>query len=169
MKFLNLRTKSVAEYGRIAETPAKNKPAECVPKAVTTTVLTDKDGKLLGQTVETDAEMEKPTPEPPPLRIDFGKVGSEERVTSLMSDTVRPPGTSYVPHTLRKWGDLWYYVPIQFKPEFSDLCLSLVARGSRTASATGNGGPPKKKDAATKALEQLKSEFMQQNSLSLPK
>lgn len=90
----------------------------------------------------------------PGKRINFGEI------FSLRRSDERPARDAYVPHTLRRWDERWYYVPAEYLPEFSDLCISLIAREPNKDAGGG-------KSKTTKALEQISSELMQQKANDL--
>jgi hypothetical protein len=117
--------------------------------AQTETTKTDSQGRLVERTVETKANKAKPDSSFPPVR--FGAVYS-------LRECRDKPKNGFVPGTVRRWGDAWYYVPLKYTPEFSRLCLSLVARG--------DGGPTATTDEATsKKLDLFNSQLQQQNTI----
>lgn len=158
VSFLNLPEKIPGDSARSPAPPTPTPPLmEPVSEKRTETQERDKDDKPVGnKTVEVETNSEKPTPEKPAPKINF------ENIHSVVGDPAKPGEDAYVPHTLRHWGHLWYYIPSQYKAEFSDLCLSLVARGG--GGATGAGGT-KKKAAGDKSVQRLNEQLMQQNTL----
>ena len=90
----------------------------------------------------------------PSKEIEFGSI------SSLRRSDARPPRAAYIAHTLRRWDGDWYYVPSEYLPEFSDLCISLIARKPEEGSAAGTR-------KTTKALEDISSELMQQKANDL--
>jgi len=73
---------------------------------------------------------------------------------------------TYVPGAKMKWNDGWYYVPIQYQSQFSDLCLALVARSpggsGGTAAASTTSGKKQSKAATDNAAN-----FQQQNAFNV--
>ncbi len=128
---------------------------DLISKTTTETTINDKEGNEIGSA--TEVERAREPAKPPQVRegIKF------EKIYSLRRSPGKPEPGKFLPHTVRKWDDdMWYYVPIEYQPEFSDLCLSLVARSGASAAS---GGGSRKKD--TKALEQLNNELIRQNTL----
>jgi len=159
--FLNLGAKSQDDYSRPIATPKPSAPTRPPqPKSVMTNEWTDSHNNLTSKEVVTIAEFQSPPPPESSTSIKFAGPSPPGFVTALMSSPTKP-GTGYLPHTVRKWGDAWYYVPLQFKGEFSDLCLSLVAREPKMSAGTSGGA----QDETVKALNQLNNQLMQQNSL----
>jgi len=159
VKFLNLPSKPKPE--RLDEPVTRLVSPEPTPSMVdvsekkTNISKLDKDQKPTESTVQVETSKEMRTPGSPTPQIDFART-----IHSIVGKKEKPAKELYIPRTLRKWNDLWYYVPAQYKPEFSDLCFSLVARGDSAAP-----GGAKKKDNTTKELQQFRDQLIQQNSL----
>jgi len=119
-------------------------------KETSKTTTKDEQGRVVETTVENKSEKPKAASKPFP-RIRSGVI------YSVAESATKPRNGSYVLGTVRKWGDFWYYVPIQYKPEFSDLCLSLVARGE--------GGANGVEDETAKKLDLFNSQLQQQNTI----
>jgi hypothetical protein len=171
--FLNLRKKSPGEL-RAQPSPAPLAAMNTiVSEKDTDTTNKDKDGKVTGTIGAVEKNL---APEVGVQPINFQQVtlvpvnqGDGIKIdycqtNSLRATASRPLPTAYIPNTLRRWGNCWYYIPVEYRPEFSDLCISLTARTGKPAG----GGTSTQEDTA-KALQQLNSQLMQQNSLSLPK
>jgi hypothetical protein len=171
VRFLNLPFKSSgdtkdASYERIVEStddsitepsekavPGETSPSnlEIVERTeISKTVTKDEQGREIETTVKNRSEKPKPASKLFP-RIRSG------RIYSLVESPQKPRKGAYVTGTVRKWGDSWYYVPIQYKPEFSDLCLSLVARG--------DGGATGVQEETAKKLDLFNSQLQQQNTI----
>jgi len=81
--------------------------------------------------------------------FDFGT--TLENPTSLMRWPTKPDKRYYVDRTLTYWNHYWYYIPTEFKQQFSELCFAVVARN---ANGTGNStAAGKKASAPTKLLQ----------------
>lgn len=152
INFLNssddLATRPMAE---VASDARADSDLDVIQRTETSKIVTkDEQGRVIETTVENKSEKPKPAGKPFP-RIRSGVI------YSVAESVTKPRLGSYVLGTVRKWGDFWYYVPIQYKPEFSDLCLSLVARGEGGA----NGG----EDETAKKLDLFNSQLQQQTTI----
>ncbi len=58
--------------------------------------------------------------------LDVANAGKIHSVVSV--DGKAPKHDDYVPGTLKKWRGKQYYVPMQYKQAYFDLCVSLVSR-----------------------------------------
>jgi hypothetical protein len=167
VRFLNLRWKPGVDSKDASSEPinflesSDNSPRDTTAEAdsdlkvterkeTSKTTTKDEQGRIVETIVENKSEKPKPASKPFP-RIRPGVI------YSAAESATKPRNGSYVQGTVRKWGDFWYYVPIQYKPEFSDLCLSLVARGE--------GGANGVKDETAKKLDLFNSQLQQQNTI----
>ena len=62
-------------------------------------------------------------------------------ISSLEKGKRAPDSGDYIPHTLRRWEGSYYWVPVAYRQEFSDLCLAVVARGTLIAAKSRYGKP----------------------------
>ena len=145
---------SAAEATSKAKTDFEGKAAsdlEIVQRTETTKTITkDEQGRVVESTVKNKSEKPKPGSKPFP-HIPTGEI------YSLVESPTKPDQRIYIRGTLRKWGESWYYVPVQYRPEFSDLCLSLVARGE--------GGATGVEEENAKKFDLLNSRIQQQTTI----
>ena len=162
--------KIYAAYVNFLRTPHKTSanalkrksPTYGTEEAVISTKTTETDGGMGDEKKLTSVETTKEFQPSVLPEIDFG------HIYALQSSVTEPSDRVAVVHTKRKWEDgQWYYVPVEYKPEFSYLCMAMVARGAK-ASPAGSGGSAAQEDTA-KALQQLNSQLMQQNSIGNPR
>jgi hypothetical protein len=79
-----------------------------------------------------------------------------------VSLVMKPDGTKispsqYVPGTLRKWEGAYYYVPVEFKQAYFDLCLNLMKR--KAPPTTGNAPVIKELKDTSDKLDELRSKL----------
>jgi hypothetical protein len=182
VNFLNLRCKAAGQIlPRAKPYGAKpTKPEEApVSTKVTTTKRKSSDGKVIDNwTKETNNTIQASEQ---PVRLDYRAVGflniplndgttiQVPHTYSVQVATTEPGSNLYIPHTLKKWDNYWYYVPVEYRPEFSDLCLALIARKPKTPAGGASAAAATAQEETAKALQQLNSQLMQQNSIGTPR
>lgn len=134
-------------------------PLGVVAKVTKQTIETGKDEQPIAKKSETTTES-RPIPTPTPTAMRFPTVHFGHFHSLQVSDH-KPPKAAYIPHTLRSWDGRWYYIPLDYQQEFSNFCLSLIAR----AGDTGVTGEARSEERKTRAFEDLSSEIMKQNTL----
>jgi hypothetical protein len=159
-QFNEFDTNEPDETAATAKTSAQSPtPLEIVAEVTKQTVETDKDGQPTARKNETLTESRPTRPSPerfPTVRFD--------QIQSLQASDRKPLKTAYIPRTLRWWGERWYYIPVEYRQEFSNFCLSLIARAG-DAGTTGPSGAARIEERQTKAFEDFNSELMRQNTL----
>jgi hypothetical protein len=159
-QFSELDTSDAEETSAVSETRAQRAmPLGIVAQVTKQTVETDKADQPTAKKFETITES-RPTPPPPPPPVRFPTVRFNQ-IHSLQVSDRKPRKAAYIPHTLRWWGGSWYYIPVEYRQEFSNFCLSLIAR----AGDTGITGAARIEERQTRAFEDLSSELMRQNTL----
>ena len=123
-----LSTKDTESETTVTKDP-QNNPVSSVEKTIT-------------KTTEVPADM--PTAPKPTVSVYFKNIDYTPKVRSLSSleKTLNPPAKGdYIPHTLKKEGGYYYWVPQRFMQDYSDLCLAVVARGTLVATQSKYGRP----------------------------
>ena len=124
---------------------------EANSQTITETETKDPSGTLKEKVVKTETAWAKPKKS---FHLDQILIGDIHSIV-CDPDKHKPNPAKYVPGTLRKLDGCWYYVPYQYRPEFSDLCMAVVARGAAAA----------KEDAVAKAVEKNTEQLQQQTLL----
>lgn len=159
-RFTELDANEQGEIATIPKTKAAGAPPlEIVDQVTKQTVETGKDDQPTAKKFETATESRpRPTPTPAPPRFPTVHL---DQIHSVQASDRKPGKTAYVPHTLRWWGARWYYIPTEYQQEFSNFCLSLIARAGDAPVTT----EARNEERKTRAFEDLSSELMRQNTL----
>ncbi|MFL6530668.1 MAG: hypothetical protein ACJ8KX_09380 [Chthoniobacterales bacterium] len=168
--YLNLPAKSWSKdssYNRFLDMgrsgKAKKEMATVAETTEKTTQSTDQDGHQVWEKTTTQRQS---GPSAPPV-VQIREFMSEPRrsdsaVRPLEASSGKPTREAYVPNTLRHWNGTWYYIPAEFRPEFSDFCLSLIARAGSVSRVTETA---EREERRTRALEDLSSESIKNGAL----
>jgi hypothetical protein len=150
VNYLNLPAKPATDTTvRVSPTPRPSSMPAPTPVTVSTKTTT-KYGAFGAAVTAKEVEVNEQPPSQALPKVDFRKI------YSVMECSHEPADTLCVPHTKRKWDNDWYYIPVQYRPEFSDLCLSLVARAGKKAG----GDASKAQEETTRQLQELNSRLL---------
>jgi hypothetical protein len=115
---------------------------------------------IVSPTVETIKQPQKEDSGVPHIQMPSSDVPFDPLLHSLQCSDSKPDSSKCVKHTRVFWEREWYYVPIQYENQFSDLCLALVARNPNgSAGASPISSVAGKKNNSQKANAQIQTQL----------